>query len=226
MKKDLELLEVWDWKTGKPTGRSAERRVSHRDGIPHEGVHLWVMRKSGPVTEVLFQQRADNKDLYPGCLDITVGGHVPFGVKEKKIEKEAYEEIGIVPDERDLIDLGYFRYEERNDVHFHREFQRVYLLEDNRELDRYRFTDGEVTGIYAVPMDKLEELFACDIRFEIDGYNGKKKLKRIVTRGDFHPLLLAPSMKVYIDVLFQGIKDYFSTGRVKRSMPGVLGETR
>ncbi len=226
MNKDPELLEVWDWKTGKPTGESAERRVSHRDGIPHEGVHLWVIRKPGPVTEVLFQQRADDKDLYPGCLDITVGGHVPFGVNEKKIQKEAYEEIGIVPDENDLIDLGYFRYEERNDILFHREFQRVYLLEENQSLDRYRFMDGEVTGIYAVPMNKLEKLFTGDIRFEINGYDGGKNLKREVGREDFHPLLLAPSMKVYIDVLLRGIKDYFSTGRVKRFMPGVLGEIR
>lgn len=218
-----ELLEVWDWETGKPTGESVERKKSHREGIPHEGVHLWVIRTGGPVTELLFQQRSKEKDLYPDCLDITVGGHVPYGENENKIQKEAYEEIGISPGNSELIDLGYFRYEERNEYHFHREFQRVYLLEEERQLDRYRFIDGEVTGIYAVPLDKLEGLFVDDIRFVIDGYNGKQNIKRYVGREDFHPLLFAPSMKVYVDVLIRGINEYSLTGKVTGFMPGVSG---
>ncbi len=222
-KENEEYLENWDWETGEPTGERVERKRSHREGIPHEGVHLWVIRTGGPVTEVLFQQRAPDKDLYPDCLDITVGGHVPFGENENKIQKEAYEEIGISPDESELIDLGYFRYEERNNFHFHREFQRIYLLEENRELDRYRFMDGEVTGLYAVPLDKLEEIFTRDIRFLIEGYDGEKTVKREVGREDFHPLLFAPSMKVYIEVLLQGIKEYSLTGKVSRFMPGVMG---
>jgi isopentenyldiphosphate isomerase len=222
-KTNEEMLEVWDWETGKPTGEKVERRRSHREGIPHEGVHLWVIRTGGPVTEILFQQRAVDKDLYPDCLDITVGGHVPFGENENKIEKEAYEEIGIIPDRNRLVDLGYFRYEERDDHHFHREFQRVYLLEDNRQLDRYRFVDGEVTGIYAVPLDKLEGLFTGEIRFPVDGYDGEKTLTREVGREDFHPLLFATSMKVYVEVLLRGIKEYSLTGRVSRCMPGVAG---
>jgi isopentenyldiphosphate isomerase len=222
-KENDEFLEVWDWETGRPTGERVERKVSHREGTPHEGVHLWVIRKRGPSTEVLFQQRASEKDLYPDCLDITVGGHVPFGMHENKIQKEAYEEIGITPDNSELIDLGYFRYQERDSLHFHREFQRIYLLEEEQELDRYRFIDGEVTGIYAVPLDKLEELFVDDIRFLIDGYDGEKTVKREVGREDFHPLLFAPSMKVYVEVLLQGIKEYSLTGKVSRCMPGVMG---
>ena len=49
--------------------------------------------------------------MYPDCLDIIVGSHVPY-VKEKKIQKESFEEISITPSEDELINLGYYRYEE------------------------------------------------------------------------------------------------------------------
>lgn len=216
-----EFLEVWDWETGRPTGEKVERKRSHREGIPHEGVHLWVIRKREGRVEILFQQRAKDKDLYPDCLDITAGGHVPFGENENKIQKEAWEEIGIMPPDEDLIDLGYFRYLERNEIHFHREFQRVYLYEDNRDLDGYRFNDGEVTGIYAVPLKDLESLFVDERRFRIEGYEGMGIVTREVGRKDFHPLLFADSMSVYVEVLLQGIREYTASGNVSRNMPGL-----
>ena len=92
-----EMLEEWDWEAARPTGRAVRRRDAHRDGIPHEGVHLWVVRTAGGLPEVLFQRRAHGKEMYPDCLDITVGGHVPFGVHENKIQKESMEEIGLNP---------------------------------------------------------------------------------------------------------------------------------
>lgn len=218
MNKD-ELLEVWDWDSGEPIGKSVERKKSHIEGIPHEGVHLWILRIQNSIAEILFQQRAMNKDLYPDCLDITVGGHVPFGRKKDKIQKEAYEEIGIKISHNDLIDLGYFRYEERDDKHFHREFQRVYFMEDNRLLDRYSFVDGEVTGIYAVPFFNIEELLKRDFSFVIKGFNGRKLVKRTVNRSDFHPLLFAESMNEYMRVFILGIKEYINGGKVNVKMP-------
>ena len=153
-----------------------------------------------------------------------MGGHVPFGKEKDKIQKEAYEEIGIKISDKNLIDLGYFRYEERDDKHFHREFQRVYFMEDNRQLDRYSFVDGEVTGIFAVPFLNIEELLKRDLSFVIEGFNGRKLVKRTVNRSDFHPLLFAESMKEYMRVLIQGIKKYISEGEVNVKMPMDLSQ--
>ena len=146
-----EFLEEWDWESGRPTGRKVERRFSHRSGIPHEGVHLWIVSRIGGVPHILLQRRAASKALFPGYFDITVGGHVPFGLGSGKIQKEAEEELGIIPDDASLVDLGYFRYEERTPEFdlFHREFQHVYLLRDDRPLSAYRFCDGEVDAVAA-----------------------------------------------------------------------------
>ena len=172
-----ELLEAWDWESGRPTGISITRGDSYRTGTPHEGVHLWIVRDPEGAIELLFQHRAKNKALYPDCLDITVGGHVTFGQKEGKIRKEAMEEIGIMLDESELTDLGYCRFEEKTDDYHHREFQHVYLLADQRPLDSYRFNDGEVIGLYAVPLNFLETILTDDSSFEVEGFDGKNVIK-------------------------------------------------
>lgn len=215
----LEMIEEWDWETARPTGRAVLRRQAHREGIPHEGVHLWVVRTSHGRVEVLFQHRAGDKELFPDCLDITVGGHVTYGTARNKIQKEAYEEMGITPEEEDLVDLGYFRYEERDERHFHREFQRVYLLLDQRELDGYVFTDGEVIGVCAVPLDDLERLLLADFTFTAEAYDGKAPFERRLSRRDFHPLLFAPSMKEYMGVVFRAVRELAERGVVTARMP-------
>jgi isopentenyldiphosphate isomerase len=216
---DEELLEEWDWETGRPTGVSVQRKRAHREGIPHEGVHLWILRTSKGFPEMLFQHRAGHKEMYPDCLDITVGGHVPFGWQGNKIQKEAREEIGISPGEEDLFDLGYFRYEERTDRLFHREFQRVYLLLDQRELDGYTFTDGEVDGMYAVRLRDLELLLVSDTSFDIEGFEGGPRFRKEASRKDFHPLLFSPSMERYMEVVMTAARELAERGTVSVSMP-------
>jgi isopentenyldiphosphate isomerase len=191
-----EFLEEWDWESGKPTGRKVERTLSHRTGVPHEGVHLWIVSLFDGVPHILLQRRAATKALFPGYLDITVGGHVPFGLEGGKITKEAEEELGITPDEASLSDLGYFRYEERTPEFnlFHREFQHVYLLRDDRLLSGYRFCDGEVDALAAVPISSFRGILAGDLSCEGLVYDGTRTIRRLLTRREFHPLFFTGPM--------------------------------
>lgn len=214
----IELLEIWDWETGKPTGIPVERKKSHREGIPHEGVHLWII-KNISEPEILFQKRASTKDTAPGVLDITVGGHVPFGLKKNKIQKEAEEEIGISPSDEELIDLGWYKYEEVLPDIFHREFQHIYLMYNDMPLDNYRFNDGEVEGIYSVPIKSLDLLMKKDFTFTVSGFNHSAGIfSQQVSRREFHPLLFAPSMKRYMEVLLNACNEFFNTGKVRSSL--------
>ncbi|MBN1533963.1 MAG: hypothetical protein JXA20_14935 [Spirochaetes bacterium] len=213
-----EMLEVWDWERAVPTGAAVPRREAHARGIPHEGVHLWVLR-ARECPEILFQHRAAHKEHYPDCLDITVGGHVPFGLKDHKVQKEAMEEIGLDPSDEDLVDLGLFRYEERSEGLFHREFQRVYLLRDDRPLERYTFTDGEVTGIYAVPLSEFQGLFTADREFPVRGFDGREMVTVTVSRRSFHPQLFDRSMEAYMDIFFRACRELTSRNTVTSKMP-------
>ncbi len=214
--KNEEMLEAWDWERGEPTGEAVPRSRAHMEGIPHEGVHLWVVRLHDGDAQLLFQKRASFKDSYPGCFDITVGGHVPFGLREEKIQKEAEEEIGIRPEMNDLVDLGYFRYQEHEEKgRFHREFQHVYLLRDDRGLDGYRFNDGEVEALCAVPLASLKALMAGDCNFEVEVFDGSRLSRRVVGRENFHPLLFADSMKEYMAVMLAAVSELVNGGEVR-----------
>jgi hypothetical protein len=149
-------------------------------------------------------------NIYPDCNDITVAGHVPFDQKENKIQKEAEEELGITPLKKDLIDLGFFRYEEDEEKFFHREFQRVYLLMDNRPLSEYSFVDGEVTGLFSVPLSFLKKLFYEDDSLLCQGYDGSKEIERSLSRKDFHPLLFGHVMNPYMQVVLTAIEELLS----------------
>ena len=206
-----EFLEEWDWESGSPTGRKVERRLSHRSGIPHEGVHLWIVSLIAGVPHVLLQRRAASKALFPGYLDITVGGHVPFGLGSGKIQKEAEEELGIVPDEESLVDLGYFRYEERTPEFdlFHREFQHVYLLRDDRPLSAYRFCDGEVDAVAAVPIVSFRGILSGDDSCQGYVYDGAGTAGRMIGREEFHPLFFTGPMDQYLEAVIAAAERLF-----------------
>jgi isopentenyl-diphosphate Delta-isomerase len=214
----VELIEEWDWEKAVPTGRPVPRNTAHKKGIAHEGVHLWVLRLKNTL-ELLFQHRAKFKEMYPDCLDITVGGHVPFGINVNKIQKESFEEIGISPLDDELINLGYYRYEEISDDLFHREFQQVFLCIDNRPLNEYKFIDGEVDGIFAVRINDLELLLRKDFEFYIEGFEGNAIYRKKVSRKDFHPLLFAESMKAYMKVVIQAAKEVSLNKKTNMRMP-------
>lgn len=216
-----ELLEAWDWEAGIPTGLPVARGESYKKGIAHEGVHLWIIRSGVYPYEILFQQRSPHKELFPGCLDITVGGHVPFGLQGNKIQKEAMEELGISPSDADMTDLGYIRYEEINSEYVHREFQHVYIMRDDRPLDSYAFNDGEVTGICSVPADYLKSLFEKDSQLAVFYYNGQDVSQKTISKKDFHPLLFSSIMKEYMTVLFASCLELASSGMVTTLMPGI-----
>jgi isopentenyldiphosphate isomerase len=216
-----ELLEVWDWENGLPTGESVERDVAHREGTPHEAVHLWVARDADRGPCLLFQLRAPHKENYPNCLDITVGGHVPYGIGGSKVIKEAREEIGFEPDEKRLVDLGWYRYQEKNGGLFQRELQHVYIIADNRVLDRYRFRDGEVTGIYEVRLDNIHAIIAGGGPVEAGCFTGTDTMIKTVGRGDFHPQLFHQSMEIYMQVVLRAAEELAFTGRVTARMPDI-----
>jgi isopentenyldiphosphate isomerase len=198
-----EYLEEWDWEAGCPTGRAISRTAAHRKGIAHEGVHLWIVSFVGGVRHVVLQRRSLSKTLFPGYLDITVGGHVPFGTSEGKIEKEAEEELGLELDSSKLLDLGYFRYEEITPEFdlFHREFQHLWLLHDDRPLSDYRFNDGEVDAVVSVPLTSFRAVLKGSQFCEGLFYGGEQIAARTIFREEFHPLFFSGPMNSYFEKL-------------------------
>jgi 8-oxo-dGTP diphosphatase len=71
--KQLELFDIID-ETGRPTGQVRERSLVHLYGDRHRTSHIWIVRPSKIKKEgfdVLLQKRANGKESFPGCYDIS-----------------------------------------------------------------------------------------------------------------------------------------------------------
>lgn len=102
----MELLDIVDEK-GIPTGELVERQEAHSTGKRHRTTHLWIARRVSGKVELLLQKRAENKDSFPGCYDISSAGHIPAGMDfVPSALRELREELGIPASEEELIDCG------------------------------------------------------------------------------------------------------------------------
>ena len=101
-----ELLDVYD-EDGSPAGCASRSRV-HAEGLLHQVVHCWVIGKTAPV--LYFQQRAHDKQDFPGYFDLACGGHIGAGETPKQaMIREIREEIGLQLEPERLVSLGKYR---------------------------------------------------------------------------------------------------------------------
>jgi len=152
-----EVLDLLD-EHGRPTGETKARAAVHRDGDWHRAFHLWVMHPDGYV---LLQRRSQAKDLAPGKVDVSVGGHLRAGEIWIDALREAEEEIGLTLRPGDVDLLGTVRSERRYpDGALDREFQDVYVaLVEGRELADYPLRCAEVAVLYEAPLVRLIGLY-------------------------------------------------------------------
>lgn len=84
---------------------SISRGEAHETaGVFYRTVYILVKNDKD---EVLVQNRSSTKDLYPGCWDLSVGGHVNFGKSyEETAVRELKEELGLDVTQDDLLLKG------------------------------------------------------------------------------------------------------------------------
>jgi len=79
---------------GKIVGQAPRSQVHNGSKLLHPVVHLHVLN---PNKNILLQKRPMSKQIQPGKWDTAVGGHISVGeTLEKALQKEAFEEIGLV----------------------------------------------------------------------------------------------------------------------------------
>lgn len=140
---------------------TASRWLCHLLNLRHKSVHILLKWKNPGLEDVFVLQIRDwNKSDSPGHLDISVGGHVVGGDVSNSIEsayRELEEELGIskaeLRDGKLSFASGYESTDEREEDHFYNtEWRDVYLGEINTDgLEKIKFSDKEVVGIYLCP---------------------------------------------------------------------------
>lgn len=161
-----ERFDIYD-EEGRPLG-TATRQETHEKGYWHHTFHCWVARRGEDGRAyVLFQRRSPGKDTNPGCLDITVAGHLSAGETVRDAAREMDEEIGwSVPFER-LVPYGTIREEESGVAgsvpYIDREVSHVFGCLTDKPLDFFRLQPEEVSGIFEADAEELIRLMSGEL---------------------------------------------------------------
>ena len=153
-----ELLEVYD-AAGRPTGVAKARAAVHRDGDWHLAFFCWIVREgAGDDLEVLLQQRAATKDVWPLRFDASAAGHVRFGESSAEAAREIDEELGLQVPPGALVPVMRHPHEHVHDSGIvDREIHDVHLWRCDVPLEDYR-PGPEVAGVVSAPLAEVVSL--------------------------------------------------------------------
>lgn len=139
---------------GAFTGKTAMKSEAHLKGWYHASVHVWVYTDQG---EVLLQQRAFDKDTFPGYWDVSVAGHIGAGETAlSSAQREVFEEIGLDLSPTDLK----FQFQTYSEFRhgpeiMDREFHDVFLAKLKLPLSNLQKQESEVADIKLFSLEVL-----------------------------------------------------------------------
>ena len=163
---DKEILDIVD-EHGDPTGETVSRDRAHEEGIRHRTSHVWLLREKDGALQILVQKRADDKDSFPGCYDISSAGHIPAGdgYAESAV-RELSEELGVRASEKDLIFCGQrqFSFEKEFYGKMFRDCQvtNVYICFCDAEEEDFILQESEISEVRWFEMNELRQLVETD----------------------------------------------------------------
>jgi isopentenyldiphosphate isomerase len=164
--------------SGNRTGRTRRRDLVHRYGDWHRAFHCWIVVTAGESTPaVILQRRADDKDTWPGALDVSVGGHYRAGETLRDVVREMSEEVGQGAPVEALDFLGHRMYAcDAESGTRDREIQDVYIWRTPLPFDAFRPNPEEVAA--------LELLTALDFLALTTGQITTAPSRRCLPRGE------------------------------------------
>lgn len=162
-----ELLDVLD-DDGERTDEVLSRGEVHSRGLWHRSFHLWIVSSDRLV---LFQRRADSKQVEPGRIDVSAAGHYGAGEDQNAVLREVDEELGFLPEAHELHHLVTRRTERFYDDVTDREFQDVYLLQRDAPLTSYLLDCSETSVLYELPLGAAIELHRTGSPIAVAGWD-------------------------------------------------------
>lgn len=152
-----ELIDIYD-ENNRPLGYSRMKSEAHRDGLWHQGAHVWIYNSKG---EALLQLRSMDKSVHPGTWDTSASGHSSQG--ETVIEtaiRETKEELGLDITEAELGKPLVHRSPKSHDELIDNEYCNVFFIRRDISKRNLDVDAEEVETVRFVPIDVLESEFA------------------------------------------------------------------
>lgn len=157
----MEYLDIVD-ENGNPTGEIIDRKSAHELGIWHRTAHVWIVRRKEGRLQVLLQKRCEEKDAFPGCLDISSAGHIPAGDEYiPSALRELAEELGAYSRAEELFFCGERRIGYDGVFHgkaFHdRQHTRVYVMNLDMDEDEFSIQEDEIESVRWMDFEECME---------------------------------------------------------------------
>lgn len=143
----MELVDLYD-ENRVPLGRTAERSARKGPGEYRMVVHVCVFDSRG---RLLIQRRTEEKVIWPGLWDVSVGGGVDAGETSRQgAEREFREELGYA------LDLSGLR--PSMTVNFDGGFDDFYILTKDLVLEDLTLQKEEVQDVRWVTLEELLDM--------------------------------------------------------------------
>ena len=143
----MEIVDLYD-EERRPLGLTAERHAPKAPGQYRLVVHVCYFDRRG---RLLIQRRTENKDLWPGRWDVSVGGGVDAGETSRQAaEREFREELGFP------LDLTGVR--QTVTWNFSEGFDDFFLVTGDLETSRLTLQPSEVAEIRWADQDTVEAM--------------------------------------------------------------------
>jgi isopentenyldiphosphate isomerase len=140
---------------GKNTGKTSLKSEAHKKGLFHASAHVWIFDEN---KNVLIQQRARNKETFPGLWDISVAGHI--SASETPITsaiREVEEEIGIKVRKNQLHLIGTFKKKVEHHSNFiDNELHYIFICKMDLDINSIKIQQEEVLAVKIVPLKDLK----------------------------------------------------------------------
>ena len=158
-----ELIDICN-EQNNLLGIQKMKSEAHKKGLWHRAVHIWMYNSKG---EILIQLRARKKELHPNLWDISAAGHVS-AYEEPIISavREIGEELGLQVKKENLEFFKIRKNKSRYKNLKNNEFHYIYFLKFEGNIQKLKFTDGEVQEIRFLPNKKLEQ----ELKFNPEKY--------------------------------------------------------
>ena len=147
---------------GTALNTGVSRTKAHREGVLHGASHVFFYKKENSRLFFLLQKRSACKDSFPGCLDMTSGGHVEKGYDFLSTAlKEVKEELGITLDASALKPLFtqsiIYEAEFHGKPFFDREINVVYAVNQNVDTNSLTLQPEELSELIWLDANEILE---------------------------------------------------------------------
>ena len=162
----MELIDIVD-ENNNLTGKVADRKIIHQEGLWHRHVGAWLMNEKG---ELLLQKRSTKKLRNANKWSRT-GGHVDAGEDPlHAVQRETKEEIGVnIPSDKwELLAINKYCKKDDNNHHFIYSF----FAKVNYKIEDYTIDEEEVSDVKYVSIEEMEKIRENkDINYTFTSYN-------------------------------------------------------